>query len=62
MEEIANGATYENDEINDYEDLPKRLIKKWVILRNRVQEWKRVSKYFRDHRHHNNEVKMSTKK
>ena len=62
MEEIANGATYENDEINDYEDLPKRLIKKWVILPNRVQEWKRANKYFRDHRHHNNEVKMSTKK
>ena len=62
MEEIANGATYENDEINDYEDLPKRLIKKWVILRNRVQEWKRANKYFRDHQHHNNEVKMSTKK
>ena len=62
MEEIANGATYENDEINDYEDLPKRLIKKWVILPNRVQEWKRANKYFRDHRHRNNEVKMSTKK
>ena len=31
-------------------------------LADRVQEWKRANKYFRDHRHHNNEVKMSTKK
>ena len=57
VEEIANDATYENDEVIDYVDLPKGLIKRGVILPNNVQEWERASEYFREHLHHNNKVK-----
>ena len=57
MEEIVNDATYKNDEIIYYEDLPKGLIKKGVILPNSVQEWEHANEYFRDHLHYNNEVK-----
>ena len=46
MEEIANDATYDSDEIIGYEDLPKRLIKRGVILPNSVQEWGRANEYF----------------
>ena len=38
VEEIVNDATYKNDEIIDYEDLPKGLTKRGVILPNSVQE------------------------
>ena len=37
VEEIANDATYWNNEIIDYKDLPKGLIKRRVILPNSVQ-------------------------
>ena len=57
VEQIANDATYENDEVIDYVDLPKGLIKRGVILPNNVQEWERTSEYFREHLHHNNKVK-----
>ena len=56
-EEIVNDATYENDEIIDYEDLPKWLIKRGVILPSSVQEWERANEYFRDHLYHSNKVK-----
>ena len=65
-EEIVNDAAYENDEIIDYEDLPKWLIKRGVILpssvqewerANGVQEWERANEYFRDHLYHSNKVK-----
>ena len=61
MEETVNDATYENDDLIDYEDLPKSLIKRGVILPNSVQEWECANKYFRDHLHHNNKVKDSNK-
>ena len=57
MEEIVNDSKNENDEIIDYEDLPKGLIKRGVILPNSVQKWERGKEYFRDHLHHNNKVK-----
>ena len=57
MEEIVNDSTNENDEIIDYEDLPKGLIKRGVILPNSLHEWERANEYFRDHLHHNNKVK-----
>ena len=43
VEEIANDATYKNDEIIDYEDLPNGLIKREVILPNSVLEWERAN-------------------
>ena len=43
VEEIVNDAMNENDEIIDYEDLPKGLIKRGVILPNTVQEWERAN-------------------
>ena len=43
VEEIANDATYKNDEIIDCEDLPNGLIKREVILPNSVQEWERAN-------------------
>ena len=52
-----NDATYENDEIIDYEDLSKGLIKRGVILLNSVQEWQRANEYFRDYLHPNNKFK-----
>ena len=61
MEETVNDATYENDDLIDYEDLPKSLIKRGAILPNSVQEWECANKYFRDHLHHNNKVKDSNK-
>ena len=57
MEELVNEATYEKDEIIDYEDLPKGLIKREVILLSSVEERERANEYFRDHLHHNNNVK-----
>ena len=56
VEEIVNDATNENDEIIDYEDLPKELIKRGVILLNTVQEWENANEYFRVKIHHNNEI------
>ena len=61
MEEILNNATYENDEIIDYEDLPKGLIKRRVILPNSVQEWEHANEYFRGHLRHSNKVKDANK-
>ena len=55
MEEIANDAIYESDEIIGYEDLPKR-----TYLPS-VQEWGRANEYFRDHLPHITKSKMSTK-
>ena len=57
VEEILNDATYDNDEIIDYEDLPKGLIKRGVILPNSLLEWERTNEYFRDHLHHSDKVK-----
>ena len=59
VEESANDATYENDGIIVYEDLPEELTKRGVILPNSVQERERANDYFRDHhqRHHNSKVK-----
>ena len=62
VEEIVNDATYENDEIIDYEDLPKGLIKRGLILPNSAQEWERANEYFRDHLLTITKSKMSTKK
>ena len=56
VEETVKDAIYENDDIIDYEELPKNLIKRGVILSNSVQEWECANKYFRDHLHHNNKV------
>ena len=49
VEESANDATYENDGIIVYEDLPEELTKRGVILPNSVQERERANDYFRDH-------------
>ena len=49
MEESANDATYKNDGIIVYEDLPEELTKRGVILPNSVQERERANDYFRDH-------------
>ena len=57
VEEIVNDATNENDEIIDYEDSPKGLIKRGVILPITVREWERANEYFRVNIHHNNEIK-----
>ena len=46
-----------NDEIIDtMTDMPKRFIKKGVILPNYERDWESANEFFRSSLHHNNEI------
>ena len=65
MKELFKGTTKKvmdvtgngDDEITDIiTDLPKRFIKKGVILPNSERDWESTNEFFRSNLHHNNEI------
>ena len=55
-EEIDTTWNGDNVIIDIITDMPKRFIKKGVILPNTEQDWESANEFFRSNLHHNNEI------